>query len=123
MPRRLLNPNALSAVPSPEDLRAALVSIWYLVSEAPITVTADYTTTGKVNLERLICTNTTAITVTLHPTPADGHEVIVNRNNTGAITVDGNGNTTNGMSTFTIMSQYDSCHLSYNEIAGEWVII
>lgn len=128
MPRRLLNPNALSAVPSPEDLRAALVSIWYLVSEAPITVTGDYTTTGRVALERLICTNAAANTVTLHYPAADGDEVIIKRQNAqvtikSKVASDGSKNTIDGEDEQILGVQYDSPHLVYTDSGSEWSIV
>lgn len=122
MTRIVRNPKSMNAS-NPEEVKRVLIDMWALVSEAPLTITADYTTTGRVALERLVCANSTAITIKLDDGPSDGDEVIVNRNGVGTITVDGNGNTINGESTLTVTSRYDSYRLSYNAIAGEWVIV
>lgn len=123
MARKLLDPNALRPDPTPQQIRRALVDIWYLVSEAPLSLTdIDYTTTGNVAKEILIGTNTRPITVYLNPKPFDGEEVIIKRQN-AEITVDGNGNTIDGETTLPLSSIYDSPHLVYTDNGGEWSIV
>ena len=124
MARRLLDPNSLAAQPSPERIREALVSIWYLVSEAPITVTVDYTTSGEVAVERLVGTNSEPVTVFLHNPAEDGDEIWIKRQN-ALITVkseetEGTKNTIDGADELIFNNKYDAARLVYNEAAGEW---
>ncbi len=120
--RNLRNPNALPAQPSPEQLRDSLVDIWSLVSPHTDSVSASHTTSGAVALETLICTNSIAITVTLHGKPADGDEVVVKRQN-AQVTIAGNGQTIDGAATLVLSAQYDAPHLHYTESGSEWSII
>jgi hypothetical protein len=122
MARKLLNPNSLPPEPSIKEIRRALVDIWYLVSESPQTITDDYTTNGAVAKEILVCTNTRPITIYLNPTPNDGDEVIIKRQNE-EIVVDGNGNTIDGETSFPLSSIYDGPHLVYTDNGGEWSIV
>ena len=117
MTRILRNPKAMNAS-NPAEVKRVLIDIWALISEAPLTITADYTTTGRVALERLICTNTTAIVIKLDAGPADGDEVIVKQKN-AAVTIDGNGNTIDGDAT-KVLSLYDGAHLVYADGDAEW---
>ena len=122
MARRQLNPNSLQPAPSAEDIRAALVSIWYWVSEAPLSITEDYTTTGSVALEKIIGTNTSAIIIKLHDRPADGDQVWIKRTD-AQITLDGNGNTIDGETEWVLGTKYDDVLVEYSDLAGEWLVV
>jgi len=82
-----------------------------------IPVSGDYTTTGS---QIVICTNTASITVTLNPSPDDGEEVHIKRQNTGTVTVSGD---IDGDSSKDIIFRYDSPHLVYTVEADEWSIV
>lgn len=82
-----------------------------------VSTSSDYTTKGN---EIIICTNTSAITITLNATPEDIEQVHVVRQNTGAVTVSG---TINGQSSLAIGQRYSSPHLVYTIDGGEWSII
>jgi len=82
-----------------------------------ISVSADYTTTGD---QIIICTNTSSITVTLNPNPADGEEVHIKRQNTGVVTIVGD---IDGQTSITPVLRYDSPHLVYTIEANEWSIV
>lgn len=73
------------------------------------------TTTGS---QLVVCNNTAAATVTLNSSPAGGEEVIIARRN-AAVTVSGS---INGGSSSTLLLRYDTAHLMYSIIAGEWII-
>jgi len=76
---------------------------------------SSLTTTGP---EMVLCFNTAAATVTLNPYPADGESVKISRRN-AAVTVSG---PINGGTSIMIALKYDTAHLIYSIIAGEWVI-
>lgn len=123
--RNLLNPNSLPPEPSPEQIRRALVDIWYLVGEFPPTVsdaTGDYTTTGNIAIERIVATNTVPITIYLHETPADGDAVLVKRQN-GLVTIDGQDQLIDGQETLQLGSKYDSVYLIWTDEGGEWSLM
>lgn len=82
-----------------------------------LSISADYTTTGN---EIIICTNTSAITITLNPNPDDGEEVHIKRQNTGAVAVVGD---IDGETSITPVLRYDSPHLVYTVDANEWSIV
>lgn len=87
------------------------------------TVTADYTTSNVAGIEKVVCNNTALATITLTNKPKDLNRVQVIRANTGAVTIDGNGNTINGASTYSVASQYDSVTVEWFEDVEEWIII
>lgn len=67
---------------------------------------------------------TAAITITLNATPADQETVTVKRaTSAGSVVVDGNGNTIDGSSNFTLLNNYDSYTFVYFENSSEWLII
>lgn len=104
-----------------EELWNSIIDIWETVSPFVITVTTDYTTSGKVAVEEVECNNTSAITVTLHANPRNRDIVIVSRINTGGVTIATAGSETiNGSSTLTILSQYDTPNLIFREDQNEW---
>jgi len=129
--RRLRDPNArLQSLTFPQDkatsamlvqIRESLVDIWAVVSPAPITASGDYEVTGKVAVETVICTNTSASTITLPAQPDDLAEVVVKATNS-TVTVTGNGKTIDGSAT-KILTAYDGMHIVYTDAAGEWSII
>ena len=82
-----------------------------------LAVSVDYTTTGD---QVLICTNAVTITVTLNPSPADGEQVHIKRQNTGTVIISG---MIDGATSITPISRYDSPHLIYTVDAGEWSIV
>jgi hypothetical protein len=124
MARKLLNPNSIDSKNPPLlDLRRALIDIWSLVSELPVSVVdTDYTTTGKVDKEIIVASNVIPLTIYLNPTPKDGEEVIIKRQN-AEITIDGNGNTIDGESSFVLAALYDAPHLVYTDLGGEWSMV
>ena len=122
MSRRLLNPNSLTAEPNAEDIRRALVDIWYLVSEVPVSAGKDYTTSGAVSFERIVGTNDIPITIKLHERAADGDQVWIKRQN-ALITVEGNGNTIDGETSWTLDNKYDDIMVMYTDAGGEWSIM
>jgi len=128
--RKLRNPNArlqgIGIKPTEvqlKEIRDVLVDLWSLVSPYFSSVTADFTTSGKVAHEIVICANTSAITVTLHAKAKDGDQVTIKRTGTGSVTVSGNGNTIDGSSTIVLGSAYAGPHLIYTAAAGEWSIV
>jgi hypothetical protein len=137
MARRTLDPNALPPAPkaNPSDppllqnmarfedlVRRALVDIWSIVGQMPLTITGNYTTTGAIAFERLVCTNSIPITVTLHDTPADGDRVSVKRQN-AQVTIAGNGNTIDGEASLVLGVRYDAPHIVYTDSGSEWSIM
>ena len=122
MARRQLNPNSLQPAPSAEDIRAALVSIWYWVSEAPLSITEDYTTTGSVAIEKIVGANEVPITIKLDDRPADGDSVWIKRTD-AQITLNGNGNTIDGETEWVLGTKYDDLLVEYSDLAGEWMTV
>ena len=88
------------------------------VAQADDTVTGDVTAVAG---QLVVCTNTTAITVTLPASPTANTRVGVVRAGTGAVTVDGNGETIIGATTQTLPLQYDAMQLVY--FNDEWLVI
>ena len=78
---------------------------------------ANYTVSGSYDIETVICTNTSNITITL-PTVVEGQEVIVNRKGTGGVTISGS---ILGESSQVIPLQYDSAHLL--ALSSDWGVI
>ena len=82
-----------------------------------VSISGNYTTTGD---QIIICTNTSSITVTLNPTPQDGEEVHIKRQNTGTVVISGD---IDGQTSITPTIRYDSPHLVYTIDADEWSIV
>lgn len=121
--RRLRDPNTLDTrEPNLLDIRRVLIDFWYLISPHTDSQTGNYTTTGEVALETVICTNSSPSIVTLHPLPADGDEVIVKRQN-AQVTIEGNGQTIDGQTEMILGTRYDSPHMVWTESGDEWSII
>ena len=118
MTRRFLNPNALLGQdPSLEEVTKSLSDIFTLLDAFVVTVTADYTTLGRP-LEKIICNNTSPLTVTLgNHQNLDKVQVI--RANTGSVDISGD---INGTSSQSIASQWDSMTVEYFEDLDEWII-
>ena len=86
-----LTPQALDPVPTPKDLREALVDMWREVGIRITDVDAAYTTLGNVGHELLVVTS--AVPVSLHESPRKGDMVTVKAVGV-AITVDTEGSET-----------------------------
>jgi len=82
-----------------------------------VTTSVDLTTTGS---QVVICTNTSAITITLNANPDDGEQLHIKRQNTGSINVSG---AIDGDTLKSIAKRYDSPHLIFTIDAGEWSIV
>jgi hypothetical protein len=82
-----------------------------------ISVSADYTSVGN---EIIICTNTTAITITLNSTANDLDEIKIVRQGAGLVTVSG---PVNGGTEFPLVSRYDAPAMIFTVEAGEYSII
>ena len=82
-----------------------------------VAITANYTSRGG---EIIICANTSAVTITLLSSPNNLDEVIVKRQNTGAVTISG---TVDGMSSFPLVSRYDAPSMIFTTAAGEYSIV
>jgi len=65
------------------------------------------------NGDTLVCTNTSAVTITLPASPALNSRISVIRAGTGAVTISGNGETILGESTQSMPSQYDAADMVY----------
>ena len=87
-----------------------------IIDPEVVGITANYTTTGS---QIVICSNSSAITVTLNATPDDGESVHIKRQN-ALVTVSG---AVDGDSSKDIIFKYDSPHLVYTIAAGEWSIV
>lgn len=118
MSRRLSTPSGLLSILT--EIRDSLIGLWSLVSPFPTNVTGDYTTTGSVAIERVVCTNTSPITVTLHGKPKDGDQVLVKR--LGAqVTVDTADTKQIDLSDEIILNALlDGPHLYFSESADMW---
>lgn len=66
------------------------------------------------------CTNTSAITITLPADPPVNGRISIIRAGTGAVTIDGNGETITGETTQILPSQYDAADLVYG--STEWLL-
>lgn len=82
-----------------------------------IATSADFTTTGS---QIIICTNTAAIDITLNPSPDDGEQVHIKRQNAGGVNVIG---AIDGGAALQIGQRYSSPHLVFTVDADEWNII
>jgi hypothetical protein len=82
-----------------------------------VSVSADYTSVGN---EIIICTNTTAITITLSSTANDLNEIKIVRQGAGLVTVSG---PVNGSTGFPLVSRYDAPDMIFTVEAGEYSII
>jgi len=83
------------------------------------TQTGDYTTKGRP-IEIIICTNTSAITITLNSPFLDGQEVIIKRQGTGAVSYISADGVDGATSAIPILLQYDSVYVIATDKAGEW---
>jgi hypothetical protein len=80
----------------------------------------DYTLTGKVAHERVICTTTGSQTITLNPKPKDLEQFTIKRTD-GAVTIDGNGKTMDGQTSVSL-GLYDAANGVYTEDRlGDWL--
>jgi len=120
--RKFLQPDALAPSPSPEEIRKALTDLWDIVGVVPLTIDLDYTTTGKVALERIVATNEDAIEIKLDDSPADGDEVLIKRQN-GQVTLIGNGNTIDGELNKVLNTKYDVIRVLYTSSGEEWSVM
>jgi hypothetical protein len=89
------------------------------VSVTQVEKTANYTTTGDFGHEIVVCTNTTAITITLQ-TLVEKALVTVIRAGTGAVTVDGGSSNIQGQATQNMPRQYDAASMVAS--STEWVL-
>ena len=103
-----------------DKLRTLIYSLLSRVDIAEpkiVSTSTDHTTNGN---EVVICTNTSAITITLNTNPDDGEQVHIKRQNTGRVNVIGD---IDGDTEKAITLRYDSPHLVFTVDAGEWSII
>ena len=84
--------------------------------------TADYTLGGTVKDELAMFNGTSAQIAYLPVNPKDGQTCTILRENTGAVTINGNGNTINGAATLSVALKGDSYTLIYSKAAGEFKI-
>ena len=106
-----------------EQLRQVVIDLHRWVNSAFSVQSGDYTTTGEVRHETVICDATTGgtQTITLHSPPADGDLVTVKRVGTEGVTVATAGSENiDGASTDSIASQYDSHNFLYIADKTEW---
>lgn len=83
-------------------------------------ISGSITTTGD---QILICTNTSPIVITLNANPRDAERVIVKRQNTGAVSIAGNGNNIDGSTPLVIGSRYDAPTVMFTNAGGEWSVL
>jgi len=113
--RLLRSPNKEQGIP---DLQRVVTDIFNLVSPASILTVVDYTTSGNVGHEYVLCNNTSTVTITLTPRPSDLSLVTVVRGNTGAVSISG---AINGGSSLALASRYDTAILQYFEALSKWI--
>lgn len=82
-------------------------------------VSSSHTTAGNEIVEV-----TEAITVTLNSAPDSEERVTIKRNTTsGSVTIDGNGKTIDGESTFVMYNNFECINVMYSADSGGWLII
>ena len=84
-----------------------------------IVITANYTTIGT---GRIICNNSSNITITLNASPVDDEKVYIKQIN-NEVLINGNGNNIDGDSTLNIDTQYMTYLLCYSSTLSNWFII
>ena len=105
------------------ELQQTVWDLYQYIVPFSISVTADYTTTGKVGYEKVVVDSTSSTTVTLHSGAEDKQRVQVVRHSSSPVTVATEGSETiNGASTITIGSQYDSPLFEWDDVLNEWGI-
>lgn len=80
-------------------------------------------TTGSATVRQgdtIICTNTSAITITLPLSPKVNNRVTVIRAGTGAVTINGNGETILGETTQVMPMQYDAADMVFT--SADWLL-
>lgn len=87
-----------------------------------VNVTTDYSVPQTSNPQLMVCENTVPITVTLPPMAA-GMDIMVVRNSTGAVTVDGGGELIFGAATQILPLQYDSLSIMGGFAGKGWLIV
>ena len=118
------DPLAIRVPAETEPLRQVVIDIFDLVKPFYSRQTAAYTTTGAAALEIVEVDSSGSVVVSLHQSPKDGHQVIVKRSGTGAVTVDTQGTETiDGSTSKSIGSQYDSLHVVFLDAANEYLVI
>jgi len=123
MTRQIRDPQALQGyTPTTQQLLDSLVDVWGYVNPVVTEVTTDYTAAGSLGTEKILCNSGSSITVDLPADPSDLTVIEVVRAGTGAVTIDGNGNTINGASTQSVASQYDCTTVEWFEDISEWII-
>lgn len=98
---------------------------FWVNSEASADFTSSSTFSTPIRREHIICTNTSAITVSLNDgsdrnEPFEDQEVMVTAHGTGAVTVDFGNKTWHGLGSI-VLHQYDSPNFKWSDIADEWV--
>lgn len=122
MPRkyRYLNQRAIQNVADIEGVKAVLFDLLAAVGEYKENTTTDYSVSGNVAREIVVCNNTSAITVTMVAEPRDGDQVLVSRANTGGVTVDFNGKTDIFGNATVTLNQGDSPDYEFDETLDQW---
>lgn len=112
---------SIEGVQSLDEAKRVLEDVLYMASTFKTSTTADYTTTGKVSHETVVCKNTSGITVSLHSPASDGDTVTIIRQNTGTVSYDTEGSETiNGAASASLASQYDKATLIFDEDSQDW---
>ena len=123
MPRRIRyrNPRSIQSVQDINGVLDVLRDILAMIGEFRTVITADYSVTGEVAREVVVCNNTSSVTVTMVASPSDGDQVLVTRCNSGSVTVSFNGKTDiSGGSTKVLLSVGDSLNYEFDETIDRW---
>jgi hypothetical protein len=112
--------DAVSSAITTASLSAPAYSASNFVGQSITAASSNYTTTG---LDRLVVA-TAAITVSLNDEPNQLEQVSIKRSSvTGPVVIDGNGNTIDGQTTYTIAENYEAIDLMYADDWGGWAIV
>ena len=117
--RIIVDPNALSASPSPQDIRKVLIDLYSLVSVFVTRETLDYAITGNVSHETVIMANTVAKTVTMKAEPEDLDQVTVIRTD-AKVTINGNGKNIADNATLELLAKGDAPMMVFSADDATW---
>tara|TARA_R110000803_G_scaffold206573_1_gene273935 strand:+ start:8292 stop:8663 length:372 start_codon:yes stop_codon:yes gene_type:complete len=117
--RRLNDPNYLPSQPTLVEIREALIQAWSITSVFLTRQTDDYSITGNVSHETVICANTIAKTITMVSEPQDDHKVTVVRTD-AQVTINGNGKNIEASATLVLSSVGDSRTMIFSSEDDTW---